>query len=86
MAMVAHHHNPSCSGEEIRMIMVVWKSRQIVQETISQKYPRQNGTGRVDQEVKCLSSKYESQSSKQPNQNNNKKEESNKNVWGTLRA
>jgi hypothetical protein len=85
MAVVGHHHNPSCSGVEIRMIIVVWKSRQIVQETISHKYPRQNGTGKVDQEVKCLSSKYESQSSKQTNQNN-KKEELNKNVWDTLTA
>jgi hypothetical protein len=47
---VAHTYNPSYSEAEIRRICL-W---QIVQETLSPKYPPQKGAGGVAQVVQCL--------------------------------
>jgi hypothetical protein len=73
MAMVAYHYNSSYSRVEISIIMAVCQSRKIVQETISQKYSRQNRAGRVAQEVQSLFSKYEFQSSNSAQQKQFKK-------------
>jgi hypothetical protein len=48
---------------EIRQIAVGSQPGQIVQETLSQKYPTQNRAGRVTQVVERLPSKHESLSS-----------------------
>jgi hypothetical protein len=42
-ALVAHACNPSYLGAEIRRILVQSQSRQIVHETLYQKYPTQRG-------------------------------------------
>jgi hypothetical protein len=46
---VAHAYNPSCLGS--RRIMVQSQPRQIVCETLSEKYPTQTRTGGVAQGV-----------------------------------
>jgi hypothetical protein len=56
---MAHTYNPSYSWADIRRTMVQSQPRQIVPETLSQKYPSQKGSGVVAQVLEHLPSKHE---------------------------